>query len=320
MTASTRNYIIRRIFLVIPLLIGLSIVVFAIIHLAPGDPALALVPQGAAIDPVLIEQVRHNLGLDKPLPVQYGIWLSNVAQLDFGVAYTFNRVPVTDLIGGRLLATIELQALALIIALLFSIPLGIISAKRQYSLLDNFATGGTFLGLALPNFWLALLLQLLFAVQLGWLPSSTNGPGTSGWDKISHFIMPAIVLAVPTLAIFTRFMRSSMLEVIHQDYITTARAKGLAEQNITYRHALKNAMLPMATVIGNQLPRLLGGSVIVETIFAWPGIGWLSYQAILQRDYPVVLAVALLTGAAVLIVNVLVDVIYVFIDPRIAFD
>ncbi|MDP9354114.1 MAG: ABC transporter permease, partial [Chloroflexota bacterium] len=309
----------RRILLLVPLMIGLSMVVFVIIHLSPGDPALAFASE-QALDPQVLAQVRENLGLDKPLPVQYGIWLSHVARFEFGTAYTFNRKPVINLIGERVLMSVQLQALALVMAVLIAIPLGIISAKRQYSLLDNLATGGAFLGLALPDFWLALMLQLLLAVQLGWLPASTSGPGTAGLEKLSYFIMPAVVLAVPIIAIFIRFMRSSMLEVNKQDYVTTARAKGLSERAVTYRHILKNAIVPMVTVIGIQLPRLVSGAVIVETVFAWPGLGWLGYQAILQRDYPVILALSLLTGAFILVMNVVVDIVYALLDPRIRFD
>ncbi len=319
MAAGSGTYIARRILLLVPLMIGLSMVVFVIIHLSPGDPALAFASE-QALDPQVLAQIRENLGLDKPLPVQYGIWLSHVARFEFGTAYTFNRKPVINLIGERVLMSVQLQALALVMAVLIAIPLGIISAKRQYSLLDNLATGGAFLGLALPDFWLALMLQLLLAVQLGWLPASTSGPGTAGLEKLSYFIMPAIVLAVPIIAIFIRFMRSSMLEVNKQDYVTTARAKGLSERTVTYRHILKNAIVPMVTVIGIQLPRLVSGAVIVETVFAWPGLGWLGYQAILQRDYPVILALSLLTGAFILVMNVVVDIVYALLDPRIRFD
>lgn len=319
MAAGSGTYIARRILLLVPLMLGLSMVVFVIIHLSPGDPALAFASE-QALDPQVLAQIRENLGLDKPLPVQYGIWLSHVARFEFGTAYTFNRKPVINLIGERVLMSIQLQALALVMAVLIAIPLGIISAKRQYSLLDNLATGGAFLGLALPDFWLALMLQLLLAVQLGWLPASTSGPGTAGLEKLSYFIMPAIVLAVPIIAIFIRFMRSSMLEVNKQDYVTTARAKGLSERTVTYRHILKNAIVPMVTVIGIQLPRLVSGAVIVETVFAWPGLGWLGYQAILQRDYPVILALSLLTGAFILVMNVVVDIVYALLDPRIRFD
>ncbi len=319
MPPQTRNYILGRLLMLAPLLLGLTIIIFAMIHLAPGDPSLAFLSEQAN-DPELRAQVRRNLGLDQPLPVQYWLWLSKVLQLDFGTAFTFNRKPVIELIGERLWPTIELQALALVVSLLIAIPLGIVSARRQYSLTDNVATAGSFLGLALPNFWVALLLQLAFGVALGWLPVSTPGQGAGGLERLKYFILPGIVLAFPLVAVFVRFMRSSMLEVINQDYIRTARAKGLAENIVTYRHALKNALLPMVTVVGTQIPRLLSGAVIVEYIFAWPGLGSLAYESILRRDYPVIMALTLLTGAAVLVVNLLVDLAYVFLDPRIAFD
>jgi peptide/nickel transport system permease protein len=310
-----RRYILRRILLLLPLLFGLTIIVFTMIHLAPGDPALAFVSE-QSIDPQVVAQVRKNLGLDQPLPVQYAIWLSHVARLDFGTAYTFNQTPVIELIQQRLPATLVLQSLALVVSLAVAIPLGIVSARKQYSALDNAATAGAFLGLALPNFWIALLLQLFLAVSLGWLPASTPGTDESGPARLRYLVLPTIVLALPTLAVFARFVRSSMLEVIKQDYVTTARAKGLSETTVTYRHALKNALIPMVTVVGTQLARLLGGAVIVEYIFAWPGLGALAYESILRRDYPVVLALTILTGAFILVVNVLVDIAYTFADPR----
>ncbi len=319
MTGQARNYIFRRLLMLFPLLLGLSIVVFAIIHLAPGDPALAFVSESNN-DPRVIEQIREDLGLNEPLPVQYWKWISQVATLDFGVAYTFNRTPVIDLIQQRTWGTIQLQALSLVLSIAIAVPLGVISAKRQYSAVDNASTVGAFLGLAIPNFWFALMLQLLLAVQLGWLPSSTDGSDVRWPDRLLYYIMPTLVLSLALVATFVRFMRSSMLEVVRQDYITTARAKGLSERNVTYQHALKNALIPMVTVVALQLPRLLSGSVIVETIFAWPGLGDLGYRAILSRDYPVILALTLLTGAFILLLNVIVDIIYVLIDPRIAFD
>ena len=318
MSAENRTYLLRRTLMLGPLLLGLTIIVFALIHLAPGDPALAFVSE-QSIDPTIIAQVRRNLGLDQPLPVQYAIWLAHVVRLDFGTAYTFNQEPVIQLVKERLPATLVLQALALGLSLLVAIPIGVLSATRQYSVLDHVATVGAFLGLALPSFWIALLMQLVLAVLLGWLPASTPGADVAGPARLRYLIMPTIVLGLPTLAVFTRFMRSSMLEVIKQDYVTTARAKGLAESVVTYRHALKNAMIPMVTVVGTQLGRLLGGSVIVETIFAWPGLGLLAYESILRRDYPVVLALTLLTGAFILVINVLVDAAYAVADPRVSF-
>jgi peptide/nickel transport system permease protein len=313
-----RAYIIRRVLLLFPLLLGLTLIVFTMIHLAPGDPALAFVSE-QSLDPQIVAQVRKNLGLDQPLPLQYAIWLGHVVRLDFGIAYTFNQKPVIELIGDRLPATLTLQSLALILSLALAIPIGVLSAKKQYSIIDNTATAGAFLGLALPSFWIALMLQLLLAVGLGWLPASTPGTDESGLGKIRYVILPTVVLALPTLAVFARFMRSSMLEVIKQDYVITARAKGLSEPAVTYRHALKNALIPIVTVVGTQLARLLGGAVIVEYIFAWPGLGALAYESILRRDYPVVLALTVLTGAFILIVNVLVDIAYTFADPRLSF-
>jgi peptide/nickel transport system permease protein len=318
MTSENRAFIVRRLVLVLPLLLGLTVIIFTMIHLAPGDPALAFVSE-QSIDPDVIAQVRKNLGLDQPLPVQYVIWLGHIARLEFGTAYTFNQKPVIELIGDRLPATLALQSLALAVSLVVAVPIGVVSATRQYSLLDNTATVGAFLGLALPNFWIALLLQLLFAVGLGWLPVSSAGTDDVGLGRLRYLVMPTLVLALPTLAVFTRFMRSSMLEVIKQDYVMTARAKGLVEPMVLYRHALKNALIPMVTVIGTQLARLLGGAVIVEYIFAWPGLGALAYESILRRDYPVVLALTLLTGAFILIVNVVVDIAYMVVDPRLSF-
>ena len=317
MTAETRAYIARRVLLLVPLLVGLTLVVFTMIHLAPGDPAAAFVSE-QALDPQVLAQIHKNLGLDQPLPVQYAIWLSHVARLDFGTAYTFNQKPVIELIGDRLPATLVLQSLALVVSLIIAVPLGIISAQKQYSALDNVATTGAFLGLALPSFWIALMLQLFLAVGLGWLPVSTPGSDEAGLGRVRYLILPIIVLALPTLAVFVRFVRSSMLEVIRQDYLTTARAKGLSDAAVTYHHALKNALIPIVTVTGTQLARLLGGAVIVEYIFAWPGLGSLAYESILRRDYPVVLALTLLTGAFILVINLAVDVAYTFADPRLS--
>jgi len=318
MSPENRQYILRRIVLLLPLLLGLTVIVFTMIHLAPGDPALAFVSE-QGIDPQVLAQIRKNLGLDQPLPVQYAIWLSHVVRLDFGTAYTFNGTPVIQLIAQRLPATLVLQFLALTVSLALAIPIGIVSARRRYSAIDNAATAGAFLGLALPNFWIALMLQLLLAVTLGWLPASTPGVDESGPGRLRYLILPVVILALPTLAVFTRFVRSSMLEVVKQDYVITARGKGLSEPAVTYRHALKNALIPIFTVVGTQLARLLGGSVVVEYIFAWPGLGALAYESILRRDYPVVLALTVLTGAFILVVNVIVDVAYTMADPRLSF-
>lgn len=319
MSSETRAYLARRVLMLIPLLIGLSLVMFLLLHLAPGDPATASLPPSALSNPAFVEQTRANLGLDKPVIVQYGYWLRNLVTGDLGTAYGFNRTPVLDLIGQRIWGTIQLQGAALAISLLIAIPVGIVSATRQYSLWDNSVTVGSFIGLALPSFWLALLLQVWLGVQLGVFPIISTGQASAEWsERWKYFVLPVVVLALPNIAYFARFMRSSMLEVINQDYVTTARAKGLARRQVLYGHALRNALLPMVTVIGLQLPQILGGAVIIEQIFAWPGVGLLAYDAIAKRDYPVILGVTLVVGAGIMVVSVLVDLVYVLLDPRVS--
>jgi peptide/nickel transport system permease protein len=316
--SGTLAYLIRRIVFLIPLLVGLSIVMFLLIHAAPGDPVTAMMGERAASNPQFVEQRREQLGLDRSLPVQYLYWAGNLLQGDFGKAYTFNNTPVLTLVGQRFWSTIQLQAAALMIGLVIAVPVGIISATRQYSALDNTVTIGSFVGLALPNFWLALLLQIWIGVELGWLPVISTSQADAPYpERLKYFVLPVIVLALPHIAYFARFMRSSMLEVINQDYVTVARAKGLGPSAVLYRHALRNALIPMVTVIGLQLPQILSGAVIIEQIFAWPGLGDLAFKAIGQRDYPVLLSVTLLAGAAVMVVNLLTDFLYVLVDPRV---
>ncbi|CAN5742999.1 oligopeptide ABC transporter permease AppB [soil metagenome] len=319
MPAGTWTYMARRVLYLIPLLIGLSMIMFALIHAAPGDPALAMMGERGAANPQFLEQARKNLGLDQPLPVQYVKWVGNMLRGDFGTAYTFGNKPVLELIGSRLWSTVSLQAIALFLGLAIAVPVGILSATRQYSKVDNAVTVGSFVGLALPNFWLALMLQIWISVELGWLPVISTGQANAPFpERIKYFILPVIVLALPNIAYFARFMRSSMLEVIHQDYVTVARAKGLNDRAVLYRHSLRNALIPMITVVGLQLPRILGGAVIIEQIFAWPGLGDLAFKAIGQRDYPVILAITMLSGVAVMVVNLITDFIYAITDPRVS--
>lgn len=300
-------------------MIGLSIVMFTLIHAAPGDPVIAMMGPTAANNPKYVEQARANLGLDQSLPRQYVRWANNLLHGDFGTAYTFGNKPVIDLIRGRLWATVLLQGIALLLGIVIAVPIGIVSATRQYSKTDNAVTIFSFIGLALPNFWLALLLQVWIAVKLGWLPVISTGQASAAFPgRIKYFILPVIVLVLPNIAYFARFMRSSMLEVKNQDYVTVARAKGLPNRTVLYRHSLRNALIPMITVIGLQLPTIIGGAVIIEQIFAWPGLGDLAVKAIGQRDYPVILAITLLSGAAVMIVNLLVDIFYALADPRVS--
>jgi peptide/nickel transport system permease protein len=312
------RYIIRRLLTMIPLLLGLSLFVFVLIRLAPGDPTVFYLPAEQAADPAVKARVMARLGLDQPLHIQYVRWLSNAVQGDFGFAYGYGE-PVLKLIGEHVPATAELQFAALFLALILAIPIGVVSAIRQYSLLDNTVTVFAFFGLSMPNFWFALMLMLLFAVQLGWLPAIGAGQGKPLVERWKYFVMPTIVLGLGYMAIYVRFMRSSMLEVIHKEYVTTARAKGLSERRVLFTHALKNAILPVITVVGMSIPRLLGGAIIVESVFAWPGIGRLGYDAVLRRDYPTIMGLTILTAAFVMVTNLLVDVLYSLVDPRIAY-
>lgn len=318
MSTGILRYAIRRIIGAIPLLLGLSIIMFGLVHIAPGDPIQSMISPDNT-DPAFIEQARKNYGLDKPLPVQYALYIGRLVRGDFGRAITFNGKPVLTLIKSRARPTIILQVVSLTLALLIAIPLGIMSATRQYSFLDNSTTVGAFIGLALPNFWVALLLQFYLSVKLGWLPAiSTDVANAAPLGKIKYSIMPVAVLAFPSIAYFARFMRSAMLEVINQDYMTLARAKGLTDRKVLFRHGFRNALIPMITVTGLQVSRILGGAVIIEKIFAWPGLGSLAYDAITQRDYPVILGVTIIAGAFVIFVNLVVDLLYVVVDPRVS--
>ncbi len=311
------GFIIRRVLVAIPVMIGLTLVMFALVHLAPGDPVEAFISPNSP--PTFLEQARHNFGLDKPLPEQYVIYVGNLLKGDFGTSISFGQKPVWELIKSHAGATLVLQSISLLIALVIAIPLGILSALRQYSFLDNTTTIGAFVGWAIPNFWLALLLQFYLSVKLHWLPALSTGQSSVAFPgKIKYLIMPVIVLALPSIAYFARFMRSAMLEVVHQDYMTTARAKGLHERVVVNRHAMRNALIPMITTTGLQVAHILSGAVIIEQIFAWPGLGYLSYQAITRRDYPVILGVTIIAGAFVVLVNIIVDILYVVVDPRVS--
>jgi peptide/nickel transport system permease protein len=318
MSGNVIGFLIRRILVALPVIFGLTVIMFLLIHLAPGDPVEAFISPGSA-SPQFIAQARKNYGLDKPLPVQYAIYMSHIVRGDFGTAYTFNGQSVLSLIKDHARATIVLQVVSILLALIIAIPLGILSAVKQYSFIDNTTTVGSFVGWAIPNFWLALLLQFYLSVKLHWLPAISTGEASAAFPgRIKFFIMPIIVLALPSIAYFARFMRSAMLEVTHQDYMTTARAKGIHDRVVLVRHGLRNAMIPMVTVTGLQVARILSGAVIIEQIFAWPGLGYLAYSAITQRDYPVILGVTIIAGTFVIIVNILVDVLYVIVDPRIS--
>ncbi len=304
------QYVIKRLLSTIPVLLGISLLLFFMLRALPGDPAQVLAGQMAT--PEDIELIRHQLGLDRPVYVQYAFFLGRLAKLDLGrSARTQN--PVIQEVWARLPNTILLSVIAITLACLFGIPAGIISAVRPYTLLDYFVTSAALFGISMPVFWLGLMLVVVFSVMLQWLPAG----GTGSWK---HVILPSVTLAAFVVAFIARMTRSSMLEVLSQDYTTTARSKGLKEQVVIIKHALKNALIPIITVIGLQFGTLLGGAILTETVFAWPGLGRLIVDSILARDYPVIQGAILIFGLLYILVNLAVDVIYAYVDPRIRYD
>ena len=319
-------YAVRRLLVAIPLLFGITIVSFAVLHLAPGDPAAVMVGGSEQpIDPEMYKQLVKVYNLDKPLWQQYWLWLSSLVRLDFGRSFAPHGRPVLSMIGERLPITLLLNIVEMLIIVATAIPIGALSATRQYSTFDKVTTIFVFVGFATPDFWLALLLMILFGVQLGWLPisglRSLNWEYLSFWhqqaDFLSHLALPVLVATFGGLAGFSRYMRQSMLEVIRQDYIQSARAKGLAERVVIGKHALRNALLPIVTILGLSLPTLIGGSVIVESVFAIPGMGQLMVQAAFERDYPVLMGNLVIVSTLTLVANLLADLAYSLVDPRI---
>lgn len=313
------RYILFRLLLLIPLLFGVSLVTFLLVNIAPGDPIstrFGLDPRGA--DKETVDRLREELGLNDPLPVQYLNYVGGLLQGDMGTSIT-TRTPVSEEIRARLPATLELAVAGMALVLLVSIPLGILSAVHRGSIVDMFSTGVALLGVSIPSFWLGIMLMLLFSLQLGWLPSSGRGDGTFS-GELRSLILPAVTLAFGLLGLATRIMRSSMLEVLGRDYVRTARAKGASSRRVVLKHGLRNAFIPLLTILGIQFAGLLGGTVIIETIFAWPGIGRLAVNAIFRRDYPVIMGTVLVFSVTFLIVNLLIDILYTLIDPRIRYD
>jgi peptide/nickel transport system permease protein len=345
------NYIARRLIQTAGLLFILSILLFALVNLAPGGP-LAGHGQSRHIDPAKIELLKRQLGLDKPLPMQYLIWLVGndwmrvdsdgdgvldgygtrlgILRGDFGFSFR-SRQPVLTEIGDRLPNTIYLTVITMLIAVLIAIPIGIISAIRQYSAFDITVTTFSFAGQAIPEFWLGLIMILIFYAWLKnpftgepLLPAggmtSTGSLGFDLGDRVIHLILPVATGALGWVAWYSRFLRSSMLEVVHQDYIRTARAKGLANWKVLYKHALRNALIPLITLLALDLPYIFGGAIFVEFLFAWPGMGRLYYQAALNRDYPILMAVLIIGAGFIILSNLLADIIYAWLDPRIRLE
>jgi len=309
----------------IPLLIGITIICFVVIHLAPGSPTDLQTELSPHASVEAKERLMALYDLDKPVHVQYLLWIKKLATLDLGHSFSSDGRLVVDKIAERLPITILINVLSMILIIAVAVPLGVISAVRRDSLFDKATTIFVFVGFAIPTFWLALLLMILFGVNLGWLPisgiRSLNYEYFPVWhqyvDLVKHLVLPVLLSAFGGLAGFSRYMRANMLEVIRQDYITTARAKGLSERVVIYKHALRNALLPVITILGLSVPGLIGGSVIFETIFAIPGMGQLFYLSVMSRDYPVVMGILFIGAVLTLMGNLLADVSYAAADPRI---
>jgi len=319
------SYILKRIGFMAPMLVGITIICFAVMHLAPGSPTDLQTQMNPRASAELKERLRAMYDLDKPLHVQYGLWVQRLLVMDLGKSFATDRRPVADKIMERLPITIILNILSLLLILAVAIPLGVLSAVHQDSWFDRIVSVFVFVGFAIPTFWLALLLMIFFGVDLGWLPisgiRSLNyeylAPGAAFGDLVKHLILPVGISAFGGLAGLSRYMRANMLEVIRQDYIMTARAKGLSEFQVVYKHALRNALLPVITILGLSIPGLIGGSVIFETIFAIPGMGQLFYMSVMARDYPTIMGILFIGAILTLLGNLIADVAYAVADPRI---
>jgi peptide/nickel transport system permease protein len=316
------TYILRRLIQAIPIVIGISIISFAIVYLTPGSPVDKF--RTPRVSPTVIANLIRLYGLDQPLPIQFWNWFTHfwtfpVDNLAWGYSFTDGR-PVRDKIFQRIPSTLLLMGTSLVVTIVLAIPIGILQAVKQYSWVDRLITTFETIGYAMPTFWLGLMLKQVFSVNLKWLPlygQNTLGKEGDIPDMISHIILPVVTLAVVAIAGWSRYMRASMLEVMRQDYVRTARAKGLGSARVIGRHALRNALIPIVTLLGLTIPSLLSGAAITESVFSWPGLGWLGVQSVGDRDYPVILAVTMIGGLMVIIGNLLADVAYAIVDPRI---
>jgi peptide/nickel transport system permease protein len=312
------RFLLRRLLGAIPLLLGVAVLSFIFMQLAPGGPD-ALFARNGRMSQQQLDAIRHNMGLDQPLPVQLWIWLSNLLHGNLGISYTQYR-PAAQVIWDVVPNTFLLMGTSLLISLAAALAFGIIAAKRQNGFFDNVTSFVSYFGLAMPVFWFGLMLQLLFAVQLGWLPSagmeSPTGGGT--WDVLRHLALPAFTIAIGSIAGWSRYVRSSVIEALDEDYVRTARAKGLGERPVL-SHVLRNALIPFITVVGIDVPLYLTGAVFVETVFSWPGMGRLFYDALTQRDYPVLMGILMLGAVLIVLGNLIADILYGVLDPRISY-
>jgi peptide/nickel transport system permease protein len=319
-------YVLRRLLQLVPLLLLISALIFALLYAMPGDPLYRMLEGVPNLRPEDYDRLRKLYGFDDPFYVQYGKWLWQLIQLNPGYSREYGQ-PVIDIIWPALKNTLVLTISAVILGKIVAILLGIFSAVRQYSIGDYLLTGFTFIAYSVPAFWLGLMLIIAFSVKLGWLPTSgilnadlTPGSWEATVDWLKHLVLPVAVLAISEIIQVQRFMRSSMLEVLRQDYLTTARAKGLSERVVVGRHALKNALIPVVTIIAVTLPRVVGGSTVVETVFAYPGMGRLLYTSIMGNDFVVAMTVVMIIAVTVIFFNLLADVIYGWLDPRIRYQ
>ncbi len=319
------TYLIKRVLFMIPLLLGITVICFFVMRLAPGSPTDLQTQMNPKASAEMKERLMSMYELDKPIHVQYWSWLKKLGRGDLGTSFSSDHRPVSDKILERLPITILINFLSLLIIIAVAVPIGVLSAVHQDSLFDKVTAVFVFIGFAVPTFWLALLLMIFFGISLGWLPisglRSLNYEYLSAWgqlvDLAKHLILPVFISAFGGLAGLSRYMRANMLEVIRQDYILTARAKGLRERQVIYKHALRNALLPAITILGLSIPGLIGGSVIFETIFAIPGMGQLFYMSVMARDYPTVMGILLIGAILTLVGNLIADVSYALADPRI---
>lgn len=316
------KYVLQRVIIAIPLLIGISMITFVFINVAPGDPVSAMIDPQTHAGAADMEHLREVMGLNKPIPVRYGIWLEQLVQGNFGYSYS-DGAPVLRTILIRLPPTLELMGISIIMSTLVGTLFGVLASLRQYSFWDYFLTVLSLLGVSVPGFFFALLLLYIFAAQLQILPAFGMSPivgSPSLASNLRHVLLPALALSLETMAGLTRYTRSAMLEVLGADYVRTARAKGLREYLVIARHAFRNALLPLVTIITLRLPSVFGGAIIIETMFQWPGMGLLGIEAINKRDYPVLMGLTFFTAALILMSNLLADVLYAYVDPRIRYS
>lgn len=322
-----RIYAVKRLALFFPLLVGLSFILYSVVALAPGDPLDAIFMENPSITQEEVQRLRDYYRLDDPIPVRYWAWFRSIIfDGNWGLSRAYN-VPVNRILGPRIWNTVQLTIVAVVVSVVLAIPIGVIAAVKQYSLFDYVATFFAFVGRSMPRFWFGMMAIMVFSVVLGWTPvSGMNRVGADyeGWarflDRLRHMILPAMTLCITQVAGWSRYTRSGLLEVLHSDYIRTARAKGLSERVVLYKHALRNALLPLITLIALSLSGLVGGSVLVETIFSWPGVGRALFDALMNNDFNLALIALLLLSTITLMANLIADILYGVVDPRVTYD